>query len=89
MFDLGKSNIFERRRGHPPSTYTQMRRGGVKPSAYDCVQGGGGAQGYVRTQKKILFWTTKSQNFSFFVQKKVLHCHLLCIEKCKPALSYK
>ena len=27
---------------------------------------------------------------TFFVQKKLLHCHLLlCIEKCKPALSYK
>ena len=26
----------------------------------------------------------------FFVQKKLLHCHLLlCIEKSKPALSYK
>ena len=48
-----------------------------------------GFQGCVRTQKNF-FWTTKSQNFSFFVQKKLLHCHLLlCIEKCKSALSYK
>ena len=77
-------------RGHLHSTYPQMGRGGDKPNVYDCVQGGGGFQGCVRTQKKIIFWTTKSQNFSFFVQKKLLHCHiLLCIEKCKPALSYK
>ena len=40
--------------------------------------------------KKIIFWTTKSQKFSLFVQKKLLHCHLLlCIEKLKLALSYK
>ena len=59
----------------------------MRTTAY---KGGGGVQGCVRTQKKIFFWTTKSQNFSFFVQKKLLHCHLLlCIEKCKPALSYK
>ena len=44
-----------------------------------------------RAQKKwFFFWTTKPQNFSFFVQKKLLHCQLLlCIEKCKPVLSYK
>ena len=31
-----------------------------------------------------------SKPFFFFVQKKLIHCHLLlCIEKCKPALSYK
>ena len=50
---------------------------------------GGGVQGYVPLQKNF-FWTTKSQNFSFFAQKKLLHCHLLwCVEKCKPALSFK
>ena len=52
-------------------------------------KGGRGVQGCVHMQKKF-FWTTKSQKFSFFVQKKLLHCHLLlCIEKSKPALSYK
>ena len=37
--------------GHPHSTYTQRGRGGVKPNAYDCVQGGngGGGQGCVHT----------------------------------------
>ena len=30
------------------------------------------------------------KTFLFFVQKKLLHCHLLlCIEKCKLALNYK
>ena len=52
--------------------------------------GGRGFQGCVRTQKNFFFWTTKSQKFSFFVQKKLLHCDLLlCIEKCKLSLSYK
>ena len=77
--------------GHPHSTYTQRRRGGVKSNEYDCVQGekGGGGQGCVHTQKKS-FWSTKFQNFPFSVQKKLLHCYLLfCIGKCKPVLSYK
>ena len=40
--------------------------------------------------KKNCFWTTKSQNFSFFVQKKLLHCHLLLsIEECKPVSGCK
>ena len=77
-------------RGHLHSTYPQMGRGGVKPNVYDCVQGGRGVSRLRPYAKKKFFWTTKSQNFSFFVQKKLLHCHvLLCIEKCKPALSYK
>ena len=78
-------------RGHPHNTYARRGRGGAKPNVYDCIQEGNEKfQGCVRTQKKI-FRTTKSQNFSIFsVQKKLLHCHLLlCIEKCKPALSYK
>ena len=41
----------------------------------------GGIQACVRMQKKF-FWTTKTQNFPFFVQKKLLHYHLLlCIEQ--------
>ena len=56
--------------GHPHSTYTQRGRGGVKPNAFHCVQGRR-VQGCVRTEKKI-FLTTKSQNFSFFVQRKLL-----------------
>ena len=49
-------------------------------------------QGGVRFKvafKKKFSWTTKSQNFSFFEQKKLLHYGLLCIEKSKPALTYK
>ena len=38
-------------------------------------EGGGFKVAYVR--KKNFFWTTKSQNFSFFVQNFLLHCHLL------------
>ena len=34
---------------------------------------------YVR--KKKLFLTTKSENFSFFVRKKLLHYHLLLSKK--------
>ena len=69
-------------------TKGQAGRGGVKPNAYICLQEGGGFKvGYVHMK---IFWTKKSQNFSFFVQKKLLHCHLLlCIEKCKLALNYK
>ena len=71
---------------HPHSTYAQRGRGGVKPNAYDCVQGRG-VKECVRTQKNFL--DHKIAKF-FFVQKKLLHIHLLfCIEKCKPALSYK
>ena len=40
--------------------------------------------------KEGFFWTTKSQTFLFFVQKKLLYRHLvLCKEKCEPALSNK
>ena len=63
-------------------------RGGVNPNVYDCVQGGK-REFMVAYVNKNFFWPTKSQNFSSFVQKKLLHRHLLlCIEKCKPALSY-
>ena len=52
-----------------------------------------GERGVLRLRtyaKKNFFWTTKSQKFYFFVQKKLLHCDLLlCTEKCKLALSYK
>ena len=76
-------------RGHPHSKNKQRERGGVQPSAYDCVQGGGGGgggrfQGGVPTQKK--FFGPQILKTSFFVQKKIL---LLCIDKCKLALSYK
>ena len=76
-------------RGLPHSTYAKRGRGGVKPNAYDCIQGGSGVSRLPMYAKKN-FWTTKSQLFFFFMQKKLLHSHLLlCIEKCKPALSYK
>ena len=48
--------------------------------------GGGESRECFKVEKKCAkkcFWTTKSHNFSFFVQKKLLHCHLLlCLEKC-------
>ena len=75
---------------HPHSTYAQRGKGGVKPNACDFLQGGRGRFKVPYGCKKIFFWTTKSQDFTFFVQKKLLHCHLLlCIKQCKPALSYK
>ena len=50
---------------------------------------GAGAVSRLRTYAKN-FWTTKYQTFLFLIQKKLLYCHLLlCIEKCKPALSNK
>ena len=62
--------------GHP-----QRGRGGVKPNAYDCLQGGRGGFKVVYVRKKKILHH-KSQNFLFFVQKKLLHWHLsLCIEK--------
>ena len=48
------------------------------------VAGGSKVQGCF--QKKIFLY---HKNFSFFAQKKLLHYGLLCIEKCKPALTYK
>ena len=60
--------------GHPHSTYPQRERGEIKPNAYECLQEGRGGrvQDCVRAQKKKkIFWTTKSQNVSFFVQKKL------------------
>ena len=70
----------------------------MRTTAYKEGGGGGGGgggrvtarvQGCVRAQKKF-FCISKSQNVYFLVQKKLLHCHLLlCIENCKPALSYK
>ena len=75
--------------GHPYSTYAQRGRGGVKPNAYDCVQSGRGFS-RLRTYAKKIFFGPQNKNFSFFVQKKLLHYHLLlCIEKCKLTLSYK
>ena len=45
----------------------------------------GGFQGCVRALKKKN-WTKKTQNFSFFVQKKLLHCYsLLYKERYKQA----
>ena len=52
-------------------------------------EGERGFQGCVRTQKFFFFLTKKSQNFSFFVQKMLLHYQLLLrIEKCKSTLSF-
>ena len=53
-------------------------------------KGGGGFKvAYVR-KKDFFFGPPNLKTFLFCVQKKLIHCHLLlCIEKCKPALSYK
>ena len=59
--------------------------------AYKGEWGGGGFKvAYVRKKK---FLDQKISIFFFFCTKEalpLLHCHLLlCINKCKPALSYK
>ena len=63
---------------------TKVEGGEGSSQMHTIAYNGGGMEfkvGHAHTKK---FWTTKSQNFPFFVQKKLLHCHLLlCIEKCK------
>ena len=60
---------------HPLKTYAQMRKWGVNPNTYNCLQArlGGGEefQSCIRTQKKF-FWTTNSENFSFFCAKETI-----------------
>ena len=76
---------------HKVRTY-KGRGEGSSQIAYDCVQGdeGGWFQGCVRTQIFFFFLDHKISKLFFFVQKKLLRCHLLLyIEKCKPAVSYK
>ena len=58
-------------RGHPHSTYAQRGRGQVKPNAYDCVQGGEGVQGCVRTQKNF-FLDHKISDLFFFGTKEAI-----------------
>ena len=78
---------------HPLKTYAQTRKWGVNPNTYNCLQarlGGGGRFKAAYVRKKIFFGPQILKIFLFFVQKKLLHCHLLlCIEISKPALSYK
>ena len=42
--------------GHPHSTYTKMGRGGVKPNAYDYVQGERGVSRLRTYAKKNFFF---------------------------------
>ena len=60
---------------HPLKTYAQTRKWGVNPNTYNCLQArlGGGEefQSCIRTQKKF-FWTTNSENFSFFCAKETI-----------------
>ena len=65
------------------------RGGGERSSQMRTIAHKGGRwvfQGCVRTQKIFLDRKISKR----FVQKKLLHCHLLLyIEKCERALSYK
>ena len=67
-------------RGHPYSTYAQRVRGGFNPNAYNWVQGGREVL-RMHAYAKIFFWTAKSQNFSFFVPKKLLIAIFYCVKK--------
>ena len=63
-------------RGHPHSKNKQREGGGVQPSAYDCVQGGGGGgEGEIsrwRTYAKKIFWSADSQNFFFCTKEAII-----------------
>ena len=64
---------------HPHSTYALRGRRGVKPNAYDCVQGEGEGefQGFFSTQKKIL--NHKISKFFFFCTKEAITFHYYCV----------
>ena len=64
-FSLSRTNVLNFALG-----VIQRGRGGVKTNAYNCVQGERGVQGCLWTQH--FFWTTKSQNFSFFCTKEAI-----------------
>ena len=74
-FSLSRTNVLNFALG-----VIQRGRGGVKTNAYNCVQGERGVQGCLWTQHFFLDHKI-SKLFFFFAQKKLLHCHLLCIEK--------
>ena len=63
-FSLSRTNVLNFALG-----VIQRGRGGVKTNAYNCVQGERGVQGCLWTH---FFWTTKSQNFSFFCTKEAI-----------------
>ena len=75
------NNLFKYGVIHIVRTHKGGGEGSSQMRTIACKGDGGFKVAYVRI--KNFFWTTKS-----FVQKKLLHCHLLlCIEKCKPALK--
>ena len=57
----------------------QRGRGGVKPNAYNCIQGGRRCFKVVHICKKDFFWTTKSQNFSFFYKRRYYVAIYYCV----------
>ena len=71
-FSLSRTNVLNFALG-----VIQRGRGGVKTNAYNCVQGGF----KVAYGHNIFFGPQNLKTFLFFAQKKLLHCHLLCIEK--------
>ena len=80
--------------GHPHSTYGQ--RGGegssqIRTTAYKWGgEGGSSLRTYAKKKKQKKTGPQNLKTFVFFVQKKLLQCHLLLrVEKRKPVLSYK
>ena len=63
-------------RGLPHSTYAKRGRGGVKPNAYDCIQGGSGVSRLPMYAKKN--FGAQNLNFSFFLCKRSYYIAIYC-----------
>ena len=79
------------KKGYPHSTYRHEGMGRGSSQMRMIAHKGGERVSRLRTHpQKNYFGPQNLKTFLFFVRKKLLHCHLLlCMEKCKLALSYK
>ena len=64
--------------GHPHSTYAPRGRGGVKPNAHDCVQGGRGFSS-LRTYAKKSFLGHKISKLVLFCTKEAITLPLIIV----------
>ena len=80
------------KKGYPHSTYRHEGMGRGSSQMRMIAHKGGERVSRLRTQpkKKNCFGPQNLKTFLFLERKKLLHHHLLlCMEKCKLALSYK